>query len=119
MTHIPQDDQQLNRELAELMGWTNFKEDGNGGMWGTPPDDRWSNSIPDYCNDPAASLEVQAAAMKGSPLDYLQNLQEVKWGNVKVDIPIHRIIDMMNATPRERAMAAWMTLKADTASSSA
>ncbi|OME06737.1 hypothetical protein BSK60_32145, partial [Paenibacillus odorifer] len=57
-------DQQLNRALAELMGWTDFKEDAHGGTWATAPDYRWTNKRPDYCSDPAASLEVQAKAIE-------------------------------------------------------
>jgi hypothetical protein len=105
-------DQQLNRELAELMGWINIREDGFGGFWGQPADDRWSNALPAYCTDPAASLEVQAAAMSKNCYKYVRNLNVILGGKLLVPT-IKLITEMLTATPRQRAEAAYMTLKGE------
>lgn len=65
----------------------------------------------DPCTDPAASLEVQAAAIKAAPWDYANNLQIVQHGDIRHDIPMYRLADMLTATPRQRAEAALMTLR--------
>ncbi|MEK5417280.1 hypothetical protein [Paenibacillus sp. FSL L8-0708] len=105
-------DQQLNRALAELMGWTDFKEDGHGGMWATAPDFRWTNKMPDYCTAPAASLEVQVKAIEVDAQGYLYNLATVVNGYEAADIwEDDEIISMLKATPRERAEAAYITLQ--------
>lgn len=143
MTQIPQDmpDQQLNRELALLCGHEEITEredvmirrqrndyEGNGvvvlygdhyivranGKYG-----RW-----DPCTDPAASLEVQAAAMSKDDVTYIRNLVDITCGiesGIIADTMIGmRIIPkLLSATPRERAEAAWMTLRTDTASGEA
>lgn len=104
-------DQQLNRVLAELMGWTDFKEDGHGGMWATAPDFRWTNKMPDYCTDPAASLEVQAKAIEVDAQWYLNALSQVVNGYIPEDTwEDDGIIAMINSSPRERAEAAYITL---------
>lgn len=67
--------------------------------------------VPNYCTDPAASLEVQTAAIKANESLYLDTLNEVvnkgaavvKWG-------YHTVATMLTATPRERAEAAYLTL---------
>ncbi|MMZ47223.1 hypothetical protein D1872_88590 [compost metagenome] len=104
-------DQQLNRALAELVGWSNFKTDGQGNVWGTPSDDRWSNSLPRYCNDPAASLEVQAKALEASYVKYCEELRKVtnptgKWYSDAIELAA----SLLGATARQRAEAAYMTL---------
>ncbi|MNV94971.1 hypothetical protein D3C71_1898180 [compost metagenome] len=73
---------------------------------------------PDYCTDPAASLEVQAAAIEANFEGYVYNLNEIKYRGYEA-MTFKVISEMLTATPGERAMAAWMTLKADTASGSA
>ncbi|MEK8215532.1 hypothetical protein [Paenibacillus sp. FSL L8-0463] len=107
MTQVKEwSNQELNRKLAELMGWTEFKEDGHGGIWAVAPDYRWTNKMPDYCEDPAASLEVQAKAIEVSAGEYVINLQKVVYtGNVNETISA-----LLNATPRQRAEAAYITL---------
>ncbi|WP_239645155.1 hypothetical protein [Paenibacillus polymyxa] len=105
-------DQQLNRALAELMGWRNFKEDEHN-VWGAPPDDGWSNSLPRYCTDPAASLEVQAKAIELDRVAYVNNLYEAcyefkrdkdsAWDEINIAF-------LLNASPRQRTEAAYLTL---------
>ncbi|AIQ61841.1 hypothetical protein PSTEL_00540 [Paenibacillus stellifer] len=128
MTQIPTD-QEINRALAELMGYSLHKTAGNyyvvedkGGSpatyyYGTA-DIAWSKA-PDYCNNPAASLEVQAAAIAKDAELYVTRLFEVVRGELSALYTDLEAADMLTATPRERAMAAWMTLKTDTASGSA
>ena len=107
-------DQQLNRALAELVGWKNIHEDPYGHLWGQPADDRWSNSLPEYCTDPAASLEVQTAAIAKNPVGYVDLLHRiairraVMWRTELIDVAY-----ILNATPRQRAEAAYMTLKGE------
>ncbi|ETT46220.1 hypothetical protein C171_28232, partial [Paenibacillus sp. FSL H8-237] len=57
-------DQQLNRALAELMGWTNIQIVETERIWARKPDDgwskelpdhQWSDYVPDYAGEPAAS----------------------------------------------------------------
>ncbi|OMD76888.1 hypothetical protein [Paenibacillus odorifer] len=103
-------DQQLNRALAELMGWTDFKEDGHGGMWATAPDFRWTNKMPDYCTDPAASLEVQAKAIEVDSVGYVRNLEIAKWEKIMAPLARKEVSVLLTASPRERAEAAYITL---------
>lgn len=111
-------DQQLNRSLAEITGWTNFREGGHGIVWGDPPDDRWTNTMPNYCNDPVASLEVQAKDIEVDAVGYVRNLSVTRWGeriaHMKVEewtaVGIISVSELLTASPRERAEAAYITL---------
>ncbi|WP_339248155.1 hypothetical protein NST58_12925 [Paenibacillus sp. FSL R10-2796] len=121
-------DQQLNRALAELMGYT---------VEWSKTQERWSLMIgrkiratssgtedliwtyaPDYCTDPAASLEVQAKAIEVDAKMYVWNLSIVKWKDAvepeEIDgwesINLEDIGDLLTASPRERAEAAYITL---------
>lgn len=108
-------DQQLSRALAELMGWSNFKTDGQGNVWGTPPDDRWSNSLPRYCDDAAASLEVQVAAIRKNAKKYFNHLERRIHPGL-AELPesetwlAFEVAEIVRASPRQRAEAAYMTL---------
>ncbi|WP_081326437.1 hypothetical protein [Paenibacillus polymyxa] len=115
-------DQQLNRELAELMGyivtegehdlwpeWYELKKNGVVQSGDLYKDWAWDNA-PDYCSDTAASLEVQAKAIEVDAASYVQNLQEIKWGHMFTETLLVRIAELINASPRERAEAAYMTL---------
>lgn len=127
-------DQQLNLVLALLCGHTEISEhedmrrwqrndyEGNGvvvlygkhyivranGKYGT-----WAP-----CSDPAASLEVQAKAIEVDAGGYIQNLLIVIFGELVYEREFsNRLLDFMtaakinNATPRERAEAAYITLQ--------
>ncbi|MBY0011478.1 hypothetical protein [Paenibacillus typhae] len=118
---------ELNRKLAELMGWTirHYKytdsyvlvtpQGKTGSREGTKVE-AWSDG-PDYCTDPAASLEVQEAAIARDKDDYLNNLTGVVAGyypkSINWDIEWENdvIALLLTASPRERAEAAYQTLQ--------
>jgi len=109
-------DQQLNRALAELMGWTNFREGGHEIIWGDPPDDRWTNMMPDYCNDATATAELQARAIVVNEFQYIENLAAITqadtaWGFKDGRMQTQGISWLLTASPRERAEAAYITLQ--------
>lgn len=111
-------DQQLNRALAELMGWTKIQILESDRIWARKPEDEWSSNVPDYhwsdyvpdyCTDPTASLEVQAKAIEVDEANYFANLLSLK------QVPTsHSLLDALRAvataSPRERAEAAYITL---------
>ncbi|MEK3849894.1 MULTISPECIES: hypothetical protein [Paenibacillus] len=122
-------DQQLNRWLAEYMGYTisEYKD-----KWGWlmcpngdnvheslfPLDELWG-FVPNYCNDPAASLEVQAKAIEIDRVGYARRIMYICWGGEMSDyaelddeewIKVSAIGSLLTASPRERAEAAYMTL---------
>ncbi|MBY9081222.1 hypothetical protein KIH86_24040 [Paenibacillus sp. HN-1] len=120
-------DQQLNRELAEKMGYT--VQRGTHNVWtewyelkrnsvvqsGALNEDMVWDKAPDYCTDPASSLEVQAAAIAKDPEEYIRNLSIVQNGpdpKIKdfMGLELKGVAKACDATPRERAMAAWVTL---------
>ncbi|MFZ4916430.1 hypothetical protein [Paenibacillus sp. S29] len=114
-------DQQLNRALAEFMGYSVTIYTNNFGWLIAPNGDTAQESLvtideawdhaPNYCNDPAASLEVQAAACEVHPNTYIRNLEKIKWGQSTGWKVSNRVVaQLCNASPRERAEAAYMTL---------
>ncbi len=99
-------DQQLNIALDVLLG---AKVDR--GRPGNVLKDNYSVSPTDYCADPAASLEVQAAACEVHPNTYIRYLEKIKWGQSTGWKVSNRVVaQLCNASPRERAEAAYMTL---------
>jgi hypothetical protein len=115
---------ELNRKLAELMGYTVYHREDLGldfyrltdpsgiavqGFFNGQRDteeEAWLD-IPHFCSDPAASLEVQAKAIEVSAGEYVINLQKVVYtGNINETISA-----LLNATPRERAEAAYLTMQ--------
>lgn len=116
-------DQHLNEELAKWLGYTMVFVGGEPkyarvispegklvGKTNTDTTKAWAGAIPNYCDDPAASLEVQAKAIEVDAASYVQNLQEIKWGHMFTETLLVRIAELINASPRERAEAAYMTL---------
>ncbi|MNC01365.1 hypothetical protein D3C75_487120 [compost metagenome] len=106
MREIPDTtNQELNMELALLMGFTKDKHYPGrvtrGGAVTMPKN---------YCTDPAASLEVQAVAIEADFEGYVYNLNEIKYRGYEA-MTFKVISEMLTATPRERAMAAWLTLQ--------
>ena len=86
---------ELNRALAELMG-------------------KW---IGDCCGDPAASLEVQTAAIDKDYKAYIHNLNTVIYEEEEGEddgeysaVSVEVTAAMLTASPRERAEAAYITL---------
>ncbi|MEK5419404.1 hypothetical protein [Paenibacillus sp. FSL L8-0708] len=135
-------DQQLNRVLAELMGYTIYHYDKDvaercyfeltapdgypeivfGGERNTELE-AWAD-VPNYCNDPAASLEVQTKAIEANKLIYLNALlslvspgEDIQFGlggsMEVVGYNIDGTSAMLNASPRERAEAAYITLQGE------
>ncbi|MEK5439374.1 MULTISPECIES: hypothetical protein [Paenibacillus] len=136
-------DQQLNQALAELVGYSVVKyrmpPDPDGSNWsfdyymlvnceGIPvetgletEEEAWAETL-DYCNDPAASLEVQAKAIADNKLIYLNALlslvspgEDIQFGlggsMEVVGYNIDGTSAMLTASPRERAEAAYITLQ--------
>ncbi|MFB5761122.1 hypothetical protein [Paenibacillus medicaginis] len=119
MTQVQMADGDLNLKLAELMGWKsggdpNKKRDF---VWWIDENrfrlpEKWNP-----CTDHTASLEVQAAAIAKDKHGYLNNLagiitevypRDLNWDIVWTN---DEIISFITATPRQRAEAAYMTLK--------
>jgi hypothetical protein len=124
--------QQLNRKIAELMGYTVEPSVQNGvyrlikggkiqATSSVPVELIWSYA-PDYAGDPATSLEVQTAAIAKDDEGYVRTLYTVQaraktgmninpndikhWPNMSISI----IAILLSASPRERAEAAYITL---------
>ncbi|ETT55213.1 MULTISPECIES: hypothetical protein [Paenibacillus] len=115
--------QQLNRALAELMGWTNIQIVETERIWARKPDDgwskelpdhQWSDYVPDYAGEPAASQEIQTAACAKNKTLYIGNLSYIMLGKscLYLDaVSLELAADFCNASPRERAEAAYITLQ--------
>lgn len=119
-------DQELNRKLAELMGYT-VRTYRNGRQVLIGPNLRivsekecfpaqvWDDA-PEYCTDHAASLEVQEKAIEVSGVDYARNLVRLKSepsdSRVLEHYPYGIVTVALTASPRERAEAAYMILQA-------
>lgn len=121
---------ELNRALAELMGWkireyrytntfTIIMPNGRiGGREAKSVDEAWADA-PDYCTDPAASQEVEKAAIVADKQKYVltlwevmhpvdeQNEDEEYYAGWYVDA----VAEFLTASPRERAEAAYITLQ--------
>lgn len=126
-------DQQLNRALAELMGYHVATFGGTpkyhrllgsaGEFIGKTDSDirKVWNQAPSYCTDPAASLEVQAAAVAKDGIRYLHNLSDVvepdevafQQDGEMIAYTLEHTVQLITATPRQRAEAAYMTLSSD------
>lgn len=119
-------DQQLNRKLAQLMGYSLkildadeiyyrvIAPNGFAGPYRYTSDDAFLYTVPDYSSDPAASLEVQAKAIEVDAEGYVNKLTTIVdacifWSSDCCMDPIG-VTWLMTATPRERAEAAYMTL---------
>lgn len=114
---------QLNRALAELMGYTvQARPPGeNGLIWfelvrpngkvdlANPTIDLAFSYAPAYCTDPAASLEVQTAAIAKDQSEYFTQLLELKGAILHYSLFV-ALRAVALATPRERAEAAYITL---------
>ncbi|MNM07326.1 hypothetical protein D3C81_173670 [compost metagenome] len=111
---------ELNRALAELMGYTTVKDKydvitlyKNGeklrGWWTHTEENAWAYA-PDYCTDPTASLEVQTAAIKLNAVVYVANLQLIKFHRSNGLSSREDVAVLMDSSPRERAEAAYITL---------
>ncbi|MBY3623788.1 hypothetical protein HGO21_30190 [Acinetobacter sp. CUI P1] len=122
-------DQQLNRALAELMGYTVYHYDkdvpercyymlvdptGDYSTIERPTEEIAWLDAPWFTGDPATSLEVQTAACAIDKEGYIRNLVLVKWGESPIlysSVSNSTAADIACATPRERAEAAYITLQ--------
>lgn len=106
-------DQQLNRALAELMGWR---------AGGDPSKERdfvwWIDDHRfrhpeewDPCNDPAASKEVEKAALAKDTTEYIDNLSIGLIGMCNHRYTPLTVAKMLVAKPRQRAEAAYITMQ--------
>jgi hypothetical protein len=72
--------------------------------------------IPDYSGCVIASQEVQAVATDKDKAEYIRNLLHGMLGKSVIyytAVTLETAADIANATPRQRAEAAYMTLKGD------
>ncbi|AIQ69486.1 hypothetical protein [Paenibacillus graminis] len=121
MTQVKEwSNQELNRKLAELMGYSVRKSANcyqiikgpSYGQWQADESYAWADA-PDYCNDPAASLEVQTAACKVDGERYIWELAIIQgWVGGKI-ISRKEGVRIATATPRERAEAAYITMQGE------
>jgi hypothetical protein len=117
---------ELNRALAELMGYTvepsvqigvfRLMKGGKIQATSSVPEELVWSYAPDYAGDPAASLEVQTAACNDHLYWYIQALSRVVgadgyWDRGALDY--EGIALLLTASPRERAEAAYITLRKD------
>lgn len=120
--------QELNRKLAELMGYTIYHYDkdyeANCYYMLVDPEGDYSGierptegaawlDAPWYVGDPAASLEVQTAAIAKDKEAYIRNWLFCKYGKsityyTSVSLPV--AAEIADSKPRERAEAAYITL---------
>ncbi|WP_342409846.1 hypothetical protein [Paenibacillus sp. FSL R10-2778] len=113
-------DEKLDFALAEQLGWVNAW-DGIRLLWVDGKTNEFRRKVTDWhpSTDPAASLEVQTKAIEVDAKMYVWNLSIVKWKDAvepeDIDgwesINLEDIGDLLTATPRERAEAAYITLQ--------
>ncbi|MEK3717947.1 hypothetical protein [Paenibacillus sp. FSL R7-0333] len=132
MTQVKEwSNQELNRRLAELMGYTvidfSYADDPDnydyfkvvneaGEQFGEDRDseeEAW-DEVPNYSGNAAASLEVQTAAIVKDPENFMRNLVAVRWDRQDAaemkELSLVGAADLHLASPRERAEAAYITL---------
>ncbi|MEC0233714.1 hypothetical protein P4H71_05005 [Paenibacillus kribbensis] len=98
-------DQQLNMQLEILLGAKEDRHRKGNVIKGT-----YSTSPKDYCTDPAASLEVQAKAIEVGAVKYMAHLVYCTGHNYHDGLTMDTARDMLLATSRQRAEAAYITL---------
>ncbi|WP_340958701.1 hypothetical protein [Paenibacillus sp. FSL R10-2748] len=103
-------DQKLNMQLEILLGAKEDRHREGNVIKGT-----YSTSPKDYCNDPAASLEVQVAAIRVNAKKYFNHLERRIHPRL-AELPeseiwsAFEVAEIVRASPRQRAEAAYMTL---------
>ncbi|OMD92732.1 hypothetical protein [Paenibacillus odorifer] len=118
-------DEKLDFALAEQLGWVNAW-DGVRLVWLDGKTNEFRRKVTDWhpSTDPAASLEVQAKAIADNKLIYLNALlslvspgEDIQFGlggsMEVVGYNIDGTSAMVNASPRERAEAAYITLQGE------
>lgn len=122
MTQVKEwSNQELNRALAELMGNKigrkvdyGFKPEYDCDVIALPNDSY--KFIPDYCTDASATAVLQARAIVVNEFQYIENLAAITqadraWGFEDGKMQTQGISWLLNASPRERAEAAYITLQ--------
>ncbi|MHB0944600.1 hypothetical protein ACYCSU_23925 [Paenibacillus sp. ALE1] len=111
-------DEKLDFALAGLLGWVNWW-DGVRLIWVDGATKEFRRKVTDWhpSSDPAASLEVQAAAIKANDRQYVINLaKRLEWDGDDLEYSDNDVFSyigvtvFMLASPRERAEAAYTTL---------
>lgn len=115
---------ELNRALMVALGCQVEEHSGTVFFFSILPNgNRLYHQLPDYAGDPAASLEVQTAAIAKDDEGYVRTLYTVQaraktgmninpndikhWPHMSISI----IAILLSASPRERAEAAYITLQ--------
>ncbi|KAE8560228.1 hypothetical protein BJH92_10125 [Paenibacillus polymyxa] len=103
-------DEKLDFALAGLLGWVNVW-DGVRLIWVDGATKEFRRKVTDWqpSSDPATSLEVQAAAVAKDAELYITHMNHVLW-EVCINLQYKHAAQIANATPRQRAEAAYMTL---------
>ncbi|MMZ51335.1 hypothetical protein D1872_130710 [compost metagenome] len=104
-------DEKLDFALAGLLGWVNWW-DGERLTWVDGATKEFRRKVTDWqpSNDPAASLEVQAKALEIDTDTYIRHLGALICDRAADHYNIYSIAKLLNASPRQRAEAAYMTL---------
>ncbi|MGY5609747.1 hypothetical protein ACXHJ2_16605 [Paenibacillus sp. ALE3] len=104
-------DQQLNKELSliemQQLGWKLVRDSG---PWIKPDGSYSTGRYRNYCSNLAASLEVQAKALEIDTDTYIRHLGALICDRAADHYNIYSIAKLLNASPRQRAEAAYMTL---------
>lgn len=105
-------DHELNRELAKLQGHQLARKVDYGFKVEYDDDvialtDNRHSLLPKYCSDIVASLEVQKVAIETDVVAYLAYLSGIDEDFYSGS----EVADMLTASPRKRAEAAYMTLR--------
>ncbi|MET1174393.1 hypothetical protein [Paenibacillus amylolyticus] len=87
-------DQLLNQALAQLTDYENLE----------------NYDEPCYSYEPAASMEIQEKAIKINPELYVRSLGEIVSGWAAEKYKWSTVANLLTATPRQRAEAAYITL---------
>ncbi|OAB36996.1 hypothetical protein PMSD_09980 [Paenibacillus macquariensis subsp. defensor] len=126
MTQLQMTEQQLNRALTEIQGYSVRKTgehpdryrmvNPNGqefGIFQLTEGLVWNEYAFPYCSDPSASLEVQAKAIEVDADEYVGNLNSVMCEDMSNDAywTNEDIAILLQATPRQRSEAAYLTIK--------
>jgi hypothetical protein len=109
-------DEKLDFALAGLLGWVNWW-DGVRLIWVDGATNEFRRKVTDWhpSSDPAASLEIQVAACEVDASLWARNMLVVRGMSTKMACEIRHlalpmVAQLCNASPRERAEAAYMTL---------
>ncbi|MGV6934084.1 hypothetical protein ACWA2B_00910 [Paenibacillus sp. CMM36] len=109
-------DEKLDFALAGLLGWVNWW-DGERLTWVDGATKEFRRKVTDWqpSSDPTASLEVQVAAIRVNAKKYFNHLERCIHPGL-AELPdqenwlAFEVAEIVRASPRQRAEAAYMTL---------